>query len=411
MRHIRFSLFFLLITLLSCVKEAEPEAKLYPLLQTLEVTNIDEEGATFNSEFVNVGLEPITEHGFVFDLKDPVVDASETLRLSNVAQPGIQSTTINDGLAGNLTYYVKAYAKTNKYLVYGNSIEFKSKGSRSNPWELALEPTLRGWGNAFGFSHGDFGYLMFQSRAFYSYNFKTNEIKRLSDVPVGGNTGTLYASFILNNNLYLLQVTSQTIYKYDLINNLWSSSGPRPFTPNGSAGMGAFTLNNKGYLLSYDNLYSFNQANNTWTKEASMPGIYIYSVQVTGGVAYVLSDKQEIWKYSAANNQWQYETVYPGKWYGNIDGRIIGFSIQDKIYFGLGYYGGNDISANDFWEYTPATKSWKRVVDFPLFHEEEAVFSFNSGSQGYIGYRRTYLYDNESGGSYNIFKFNPLKSD
>jgi len=158
-------LLFYLVT--SCTKDAEPEMKHYPIIQTSDVTNIDSKGATFNAEIINIGIDNIIQYGFVFDTQEPGIDVSFNKTLVTKAQEGKFSITLNDNLAGNLDYIVKAYARTGTNIIYGNEVEFHSKGSQWNPWDLCSHPIMDGWDIALGMSNSSYGFILFQGEDFY----------------------------------------------------------------------------------------------------------------------------------------------------------------------------------------------------------------------------------------------------
>jgi|GEM_PF-1942069 len=392
--------------LTSCKEDAELVSKQYPVIQTQNVSNIDSNGVTFNGEFVDLGYSHITEYGFVFSIDEPSIENSDTLIIASNATNGGFSQSISENIAGNILYNVKAFAKTDNHVIYGNNIEFLSKGSKFNPWDLILRPNIDGWHNALGTSNNELGLILFQSGDFYSYNPKTNTVDKKQNIPMDGNTGTYYASFNLDNYLYILTNDSKELLRYDIENDLWTKLGNRPFSPNGSIGFLGFSINNTGYFLSRENFYSYDQSTDTWSKKSDIPSNNIYTAGVIDNKVYVFGDYKSIWSYNPEDNTWQMVTQYPGKW----NGKILSFTQNDKIYWGLSYYGGYSGApspATDFWEYNPELKSWKEVENFPLFHSQTEVYTFSINGYSYFGYRN---YGNSDDyGGYLIFRFDPKK--
>ena len=70
----------------------------------------------------------------------------------------------------------------------------------------------------------------------------------------------------------------------------------------------------------------------------------------------------------------------------------VAFAAAGKVYVGTGYDGVNYLK--DFWEYNPATDTWKQLGDFPGSARYGAT-SFAIGDRGYItsGYDGNYLKD------------------
>ncbi len=392
--------------LISCTKDAELVSKQYPVIQTQNISNIDSNGVTFNGEFIDIGYSHITEYGFVFSTYEPSIENSGTLIITSNATNGVFSESISENIAGNINYYVKAFAKTDNHVIYGNNIEFFSQGSKFNPWDLILQPNMDGWHDAHGTSNNELGFILFQSEDFYSYNPNTNTLAKKQNIPIDGNTGTYYASFNLDNYLYILTNDSKEVLRYDIKNNQWTKLGNRPFSPNGYIGFFGFSINNIGYLLSRENFYSYNQSTDTWSKKLDIPSNYIFSAEVIDNKVYVFGDNKWIWSYNPEGNTWQKETQYPGEW----NGKIVSFTQNDKIYWGLSYYGsytGAPSPATDFWEYNPELNNWKEIENFPLIHSQNEIFTFSINGYSYFGYRHPEYsahYD-----EYIIFKFDSQK--
>lgn len=405
-KKITYCVIAISLFLISCTKDAEVVRKNYPVIQTHNVSNIDSNGVTFNGEFIDIGYSHIMEYGFVFSACPSSIESLCTLTINSNAANGVFSESISEKLAGNINYTVKAFAKTANQVIYGNSIEFFSQGSKYNPWNLILQPKMEGWHDAHGTSNNELGFILFQSEDFYSYNPNTNSLSKKQNIPIDGNTGTYYASFNLDNYLYILTNDSKEVLRFDINNNQWTKLGNRPFIPNGDIGFFGFSINNIGYFLSKEKFYSYNQLNDTWSKKNDIPSGRIYSAEVIGGKVYVLGDNRWIWSYNPEDNTWHKESQYPGEW----NGKIISFTQNDKIYWGLSYYGGYTGApspATDFWEYNSNLNNWRKIENFPLFHSQNEIFTFSINECSYFGYRHpeySARFD-----EYIIFKFDSQK--
>lgn len=89
----------------------------------------------------------------------------------------------------------------------------------------------------------------------------------------------------------------------------------------------------------------------------------------------------DIYIYDASNDQWSDAVETP------LQKRVNGCAcvVGDKAYIGLGFCGyayGDDAYLNDWWEYTPATDTWKRLCDFPNENTVGAI-GYTDGSRVY----------------------------
>lgn len=90
-------------------------------------------------------------------------------------------------------------------------------------------------------------------------------------------------------------------------------------------------------------------------------------------------------EYDPATNAWKSVASFPGE--ERSEG--LGFSIGNKIYFGLG--GKNSFKhtstkseyKKDWWEYDINSNTWTRKADFPIQGKDKHTFTI--GSKGYVG--------------------------
>ena len=114
----------------TCSKD-EVTPREYPRVKTLEVNEIISTGARFNAEILYTNKE-IIEYGFVWaNYENPTIDHSDKkVTAENIGAEHFSakiSTTLREGE----TYYVRAYAKNNNYLVYGKVVSFTNLGSKA----------------------------------------------------------------------------------------------------------------------------------------------------------------------------------------------------------------------------------------------------------------------------------------
>ena len=387
--------------LVSCTKDAEFISKPYPIIQTQNVTQIDSSGATFNGDFIDLGYSPILEYGFVFSIDEPSLENSDSLIVNMNASVGEFSQSISEKLAGNIAYNVKAYAKTDSNIIYGNNVEFLSQGSTYNPWDFLFQFHIYGWGFLHGNSNNEVGFILFPSEDFYLIYPDINLVIKKQNIPIDGNSGTVYASFCLDNYLYVLTNHSTKVLQYNVENDQWVMLGPRPFGPNAITGFFGFSIDNIGYFLGRENFYSYNQSTDTWTKLSDLPSNYIFAAEVIDNKVYVLADNNKIWVFDPGLNTWVQESEYPGEW----KGEIISLSDSENLYLGLSYYEYSSYgdASQDFWRYSINTKTWERIDDFPIKHSQKDLFTFKIGDFRYVGYRIS-MYD------YNVWTFSGVEN-
>jgi len=121
MKNIKiFNLAFCLVSLVifnSCQKEWDFP---YPLISTIDIKPLNDTSAIFTGEIINLGSAEIIEYGYVIKSwtysyfpygKNDNTEGQFTMLVSSVLRPGV-----NIG--------IRAYAKTSKYTIMGNSITY-----------------------------------------------------------------------------------------------------------------------------------------------------------------------------------------------------------------------------------------------------------------------------------------------
>lgn len=124
---LKYSLIGLALLVAGC--EDERVQRDYPMVRTLPVTNISDEGAVFNAEVFEPGNVEITEHGFTWSQDNPDVSQNDRIFLGTYTGTGKYSSEITTSLGSGLKYKVSAFIRAGDYTVYGNTVEFESLGS------------------------------------------------------------------------------------------------------------------------------------------------------------------------------------------------------------------------------------------------------------------------------------------
>lgn len=142
---IRLSLGLVVIGLFTTCQDEEITSRDYPRLFTHEVTQINPSGAVFTAEIHSGDLGQITEYGFVWDrnVKPQIMHHDKQIITSPLTKPTFGATA-HAAMKSGVFYFVRAYVKTDKYVVYGNAVSFKSLGSNS-PVITGFTPKTGNW--------------------------------------------------------------------------------------------------------------------------------------------------------------------------------------------------------------------------------------------------------------------------
>jgi hypothetical protein len=112
----------ILLTLFGCKREG-PIAEVKPFLRTVQV--IAGDGISITGEFILSGSYRSIEYGFHLDtdigFKNPIV-----LPAGTDPEPSKFELNVQMSLKPDVKYYVRAWAKTDKYEVHGNRVEFQT---------------------------------------------------------------------------------------------------------------------------------------------------------------------------------------------------------------------------------------------------------------------------------------------
>lgn len=387
------TLTIVLFILVSC--EKEPEIKGFPIITTLNPTNIDETGATFRGELVQEGKNKTSSYGFTWSIQEPNIKTSEKIVLGYELSEGVFETRINFSLVKDFEYKIRTFATYSDKTVYGNTVTLVSKGSEKSPWSKELSGiSLEGWATPYGWSDGENGYVIFQNAIVYSFDPENMLFTRIHDFPISGNTGTRYTSVAIDNIQYVFSDNDKNLYQ--LNKGVWSIKTNTPFRYGYFTGYyhGYSTLN-QIYLLSSTQSFSYNPKTGLWQTKSAMPA-QNYSVGGTdlNGFAYVMDCGGKIRKYNPQEDTWQDISTFPGRFLeGSVyfyNCKMIGFSHDNSIYFGFCYY--NDIEEN-IWGFNLTTNSWKEIEPFPEDFNSGKIFYFYLKGKLYIGHGNSGNYD------------------
>ncbi|MCU0368706.1 MAG: IPT/TIG domain-containing protein, partial [Cyclobacteriaceae bacterium] len=153
---------FIFLYVMGC-QEEETIKRAYPVVTTLETTEINSFGAVFNAEITSGNLTDIVEHGFVWSSAKNNPVTLETADLIKLGKPDNQliSIKINSTLEANKEYLVRSYIQTNDKVIYGKIVTFFSLGSLGPtlldaiPLEARARDTIMLYGKNFSYRVAD----------------------------------------------------------------------------------------------------------------------------------------------------------------------------------------------------------------------------------------------------------------
>jgi hypothetical protein len=204
---------FALILLLATCGEDDNATRPYPRVRTKSVTNITSEGAFFEGEITFSSVK-IVDHGFVWSTdSNPTLENSDDISLGQRSGIGKFTSQIEWSLEEGKKYYVKAYAKSDDYTVYGDVAEFVSLGSKG-PRLISVIPEIGTWKDTVVITGENFSEIL-KSNAVSFDTLSSRIIRNTKDsiicivpqllmkdisnvsVSVVGNVGTLEKAFSL----------------------------------------------------------------------------------------------------------------------------------------------------------------------------------------------------------------------
>jgi hypothetical protein len=96
-----------------------------PEVSTLSVSSITQNSATINAEITDPGSSTVTERGICLSTNDNPTIADRCTQTGS----GVGQFSVNfDELQADITYTVRAYAKNNSGISYGNALSFSTEG-------------------------------------------------------------------------------------------------------------------------------------------------------------------------------------------------------------------------------------------------------------------------------------------
>lgn len=273
----------------------------------------------------------------------------------------------------------------------------------------------------------------------YEYNTMTDKWKKQADLPSGGLTkasvfviddiayiglGYKGGGSTVANALPLYNETSE-FWKYEPVNDKWTAIARFPGTERASAL--ALTLNKKGYIFGggnsknngtirfayFKDTWEFDPVKLSWTPKANFSGgersemfginisdkAYLGSGQSldsqTGTNTGLSKTVLDMWGFDPIQNTWSQQ---PATSLGNISSSKIGFSIQNKGYFGI-FNSSNQLQILTF---EPVKGFTSVALTSTIITDRNNAISTSTNNSGFfgLGSKNGFLYS-------DFYQFNP----
>lgn len=400
MKYTTLYLLILLTIMFGC-KDAEPDAREFPIILTGTPKDIDETGATFQGKLIQEGKIPATSYGFVWGIKDQMVESSNKIILKENPASNSFSIRIDHALAKDVEYKIRAFATSGDITVYGNSISFTSKGSANNGWTII--DSIVNIGNPFySCSDTEYGYLIYPSSKAVRFDPSTNIFSGIEDFP--NMIYSLQFMSVASGTIQYLMYTNYS-YLYKLAAGKWSIQSRIPFQSWLFAGYyQGLSVNNKIFILSSYKSYMYDPTTDVWQPMARLPieGGSSNGGTTLNGRAYVITSDNNLWEYDPAADKWTIKTQYPG----NLGDRLAAFSYNGKLYFGISSVSQQSTQLVDrrLWSYDLASNKWLMKEEFPTGHTYGSLFYFFLKDNLYVG-----MENGSTNSTYTLWKYDPSK--
>ena len=402
MKYTFLYLFSLLVFIYGC-KDVVPDAREFPIILTNSPTNVDETGATFQGELITEGKQPATTYGFVWGIKDQMVESANKIVLDRNPSSNSFSIRIDHALAKDVEYKIRAFAISGSVTVYGNTISFISKGSSQNGWSI-VNSAINIAGPIYSCSDNEYGYVLYPSSKMERFDPVTNKFSGIADLPFRIYDNDKFSSVVSNNILYFI-MNGGGLIKF--VDGKWITQAHFSFEYQFFSGYyQSLSANSKIFILSSYESFMYDPNSDTWQRKAKLPieGGYSTAGTTLNGKAYVITSDKNLWEYNPENDQWTKKTQYPG----TLGDRLVAFSFTDELYFGISsvYTGSTQLVDNRLWSYNLASNKWTTMEEFPADHVYGGIFSFFLKDNLYVGMENSGLIYN-----YTLWKYDPSKTN
>ena len=320
-----------------------------PIVETGDFGDIYAGNALISGNITYIGATPIEECGICFSLtsEKPVYEDDNTVAYHDTEN--IFAVTLNK-LAGSRSYYVRAYAKNNRGVAYGET-------------KILQTPAI--WENA-------------------------------PEFPGAGRIS--YTVFTVSNNFYVAAGENKDSYplndlwEFKPASNSWSSKTYMSGYPKKAPS--SFVIGNKAYVgfgisglaANLSEILSYQQNVNDWRNvETPFPGkarsyacsFSIDSIGYIVGGRFTEGDRDyqtlsDVWKYEYNGSAWVWKSMAP---FPVPIHEGVSFAYGNKAFVGLGtcIKSAGDLYYNSIWTYDQENDSWEKITTIPT------GFNFRNG--------------------------------
>jgi N-acetylneuraminic acid mutarotase len=167
-------------------------------------------------------------------------------------------------------------------------------------------------------------------------------------------------------------------YKYNPLTNSWSPTAACPISPGD---IQAFSVNDKGYVISGNSLVEYNAMNNSWQTKSNVPvAVNAWSASFSIGSSGFVKTGVNFFEYKPGEDTWIVRSSFPGL----SSGGSYGFAADDEGYITCGYFSGLSNVTDEVWKFNPALNEWLQVEIFPGTNRRFPV-AFSINGKGYFG--------------------------
>jgi hypothetical protein len=416
--RILYLLLAALLFITSCEKELPLPKNSFPLVTT-SVIDIDETGATFVGEIVNMGNSNIVEYGFLYKYKyhsiyiDGVSYLSKTDTVKFVGRPEASfSYKMSSGLFENIEYRLWAYVKTNVYFSKGNETFFTGRAGLEpvidsfTPTKVAMYKDIEIFGKNLApqsaivkVKIGDYDLPIIESsdqklkvnipnlrrnytsKITVSYlNVAAQSRNTLEVVYPWTKKATkesnrlLTHGFLLHNKLYALFSWDKLLLEYDLATGTFTEFQLAQITHSSTR---VCSNNDHAYMLIQNNLYEFEPNSHAYVQVATYPDERDYTeyMFLINGAVYVGSvDKKTLKMWDRHSGLWITKTPLNER---GACAQNSYFVSENKAYLFLLNGGFN------LYQYDPFADVWTKTVTIPDFFS--GTFCFKIENAFYVG--------------------------
>lgn len=387
--------------LIMCEKD-EVSSRDYPRLKTLPVSEITVEGARFNAEIIFRGDFEVINYGFVWsERENPTIESSEKIVYSNNIHSNSFSAIIGTTLKNSISYFVRSFIRTEDFLVYGQNVQFISRGG-IGPQLFLVDPLEAYRGETVTIKGKGFSY---QENIIFFDHFRAQIIS---------NTDSSIRVIVPKELISINPIIEiELLNRKSKLTNSFKLLGPTLSKISNSQGI----IGSDILTIESD---SITDESNNYLIEVNGVELEIEITNLNkGSISFYIPPNSPVGDYSINLikdkirfiNPLKFKFISPWVRKANLPASIFGtygstFVIKDKVYF------ANSTSANDkdFWEYDPVTDSWQRKADIPgPPYSLRVAFSVNN--VGYIGTGDCQAYYCSMGytGSCSFYSYSPEK--